>query len=112
MTDYEMRKQTIEAYVNSEWYVKHSEKERSAMLLVLGSDTGLTDQTKKNANSDYYVLTQLEISAKKKEKVECLVCHKILNRNSLSRHKKTCGKKIRKPDKQIGILKIYFGESV
>ena len=89
MTDYEMRKQTIETYVNSQWYVKHSEKERRAMLLVLGSDTGLTDQTKKNANSDYYLLNQVEILKKQKIIIKCSICSKDIKKGTEARHKRS-----------------------
>jgi len=89
MTEDEMRKQTIETYVNSQWYVKHTEKERRAMLLVLGSDRGLTDQTKRNANSDYYLLHQSEILANQKTIIKCSICCKDIKKGTEARHKRS-----------------------
>ncbi len=89
MTDYEMRKQTIEAYVNSPLYLKHTEKERRAMLLVLGSDKGFTDQTKKNSNSDYYEQHKESILATKNKKVECLKCGLMVSKANVKNHYKT-----------------------
>ena len=66
---------------------------------------------KKIANRDYYVENSNKLKDKKKEKIVCPCCLKEVNRGNLSRHKKTCNR-IRKPDKQIGIMKIYLGKNI
>ena len=74
MSEVEMRKKLIEAFIKSDAYSKMTPKAREQQIRIFADDRGLTDQTKRNANSDYYEQNKESILATKNKKVEFLIC--------------------------------------
>jgi len=89
MSDYEMRKKLIEAFMKSDAYSMMTPKAREQQIRIFADDRGLTDQTKRNVNSDYYELNKESIIEKQKTIIKCSICSKEIKKGTEARHKRS-----------------------
>ena len=89
MSEYEMRKKALEDFVKSDLYNMMSERQRETHMNLLVDERGLTDQIKKNRDSDYYLLHKDEIKKEKNKKVVCSICGLLVSKQNVNKHKST-----------------------
>ena len=110
MTDYQMRKKLIEAFMKSDAYSMMTPKAREQQIRIFADDRGLTDQTKRNNNSDYYEQNKETILATKNKKVECKLCGLMVSNQNVKKHPTTklckeVSKKVNELQEEIERLK-------